>query len=72
MIQQKIVPNLWFNGNAKEAVEFYTNVFPNSSIVSTTYYPESREEGLADFQVNLAGEVLTRRVYVRRATFYRN
>lgn len=55
----KITPNLWFNGNAKEAVDFYVSVFPNSRILSTEYYPESTEEGLADFQKDLAGEVLT-------------
>ncbi len=53
---QKIVPNLWFAGNAKEAVEFYTSVFKDSKIVSTAYYPE---EGLADFQKDMAGKVLT-------------
>src|SRR4051812_3122144 len=53
---QKITPNLWFDGNAKEAVEFYTSVFPDSKIVSTSYYPE---EGLADFQKKLAGKELT-------------
>jgi predicted 3-demethylubiquinone-9 3-methyltransferase (glyoxalase superfamily) len=56
---QKITPNLWFNGNAKEAVDFYTSVFPNSKILSTEYYPKSTEEGLADFQKELAGKVLT-------------
>lgn len=56
---QKITPNLWFDGNAKEAVDFYVSVFPNSSVLSTEHYPESDEEGLADFQKNLAGEVLT-------------
>lgn len=29
---QKIVPHLWFNTEAKEAVSFYTSVFPNSRI----------------------------------------
>jgi predicted 3-demethylubiquinone-9 3-methyltransferase (glyoxalase superfamily) len=53
---QKITPNLWFNGNAKEAVEFYVSVFPESKIKSTAYYPK---EGLLDFQQDLAGEVLT-------------
>src|SRR5262245_41548086 len=53
---QKITPNLWFDGNAKEAAEFYISVFPNSSIVATTYY---QEEGLADFQQPLAGKELT-------------
>lgn len=53
---QKITPNLWFDGNAKEAVDFYVSVFPDSKIVSTSYYPE---EGLLDFQKNLAGKELT-------------
>lgn len=57
-MQQKITPNLWFNKNAKEAVEFYLSVFPNSKILSTEYYPKTKEEGLADFQLELAGEVL--------------
>ncbi len=56
---QKITPNLWFNGNAQEAVDFYVTVFPNSKILSTEYYPKSTDEGLADFQQTLAGEVLT-------------
>lgn len=56
---QKITPNLWFDGNAKEAADFYVSVFPNSKIVSTEYYPNSTEEGLADFQKDLAGKVLT-------------
>jgi predicted 3-demethylubiquinone-9 3-methyltransferase (glyoxalase superfamily) len=58
-ITQKIIPNLWFNGNAEEAVEFYTSVFPNSKVIATAYYPNSAEEGLADFQLDLAGKVLT-------------
>jgi predicted 3-demethylubiquinone-9 3-methyltransferase (glyoxalase superfamily) len=53
---QKITPNLWFDGNAKEAVDFYLSVFPNSKIISTEYYPE---EGLADFQKEMAGKILT-------------
>jgi predicted 3-demethylubiquinone-9 3-methyltransferase (glyoxalase superfamily) len=56
---QKITPNLWFDGNAKEAAEFYVSVFPDSTILSTSYYPKSLEEGLAEFQLDLAGKVLT-------------
>ena len=56
---EKITPNLWFDGNAKEAVDFYISVFPNSRIVSTTDYPKSSEEGLADFQIDMAGKLLT-------------
>jgi predicted 3-demethylubiquinone-9 3-methyltransferase (glyoxalase superfamily) len=52
----KITPNLWFDGNAQEAVDFYVSVFPNSKIVSTEHYPT---EGLADFQKDFAGKVLT-------------
>ena len=56
---KKITPNLWFDGNAQEAVDFYISVFPDSKIVGTSYYPQTAEEGLADFQQNLAGKVLT-------------
>lgn len=52
---QKITPNLWFNHNAKEAVDYYVSVFPDSKINSTSYYPN---EGLLDFQKDLAGKEL--------------
>lgn len=55
----QITPNLWFDGNAKDAVDFYVSVFPGSKITKTIYYPNSKEEGLADFQLELAGKVLT-------------
>lgn len=55
-IKQKIVPNLWFDGNAKEAVDFYTSVFKDGKITHTSYYPT---EGLADFQQAFAGKELT-------------
>ncbi|QQS20414.1 VOC family protein [Candidatus Saccharibacteria bacterium] len=53
---QKITPNLWFDGNAKQAVDFYVSVFEGSTITATTYYPS---EGLLDFQQALAGKELT-------------
>ena len=52
---QKIVPNLWFDGNAKEAVEFYTSVFKDGKVLDTSYYPT---EGLLEFQQPLAGKEL--------------
>lgn len=52
----KIIPNLWFSGNASEAVDFYLSVFKDSKIISSSNYPE---KGLADFQKSLAGKVLT-------------
>ena len=55
-MMKDITPNLWFEGNASEAVEFYISIFPSSKIVSTTNYPH---EGLADFQKEMAGKVLT-------------
>ena len=53
---QKITPNLWFEHNAQEAIDFYISVFPDAKIISTEHYPE---EGLADFQKEFAGKVLT-------------
>ncbi|HEY4160759.1 MAG TPA: VOC family protein [Candidatus Saccharimonadales bacterium] len=55
---QKITPNLWFDGNAKEAVDFYVSALPDSKVLSTEYYPNSAEEGLADFQQDMAGKEL--------------
>lgn len=52
---QKITPNLWFKGNAEEAVQFYLSVFPDGKIITTSYYPT---EGLLDFQAPFAGKVL--------------
>lgn len=53
---QKIIPNLWFEGNAKEAAEFYVSLFPDAKITNTSYYPT---EGIADFQKDFAGKELT-------------
>lgn len=57
-MQQKITPNLWFDGNAKEAVDYYVSVFPDSKVINIAYYPNSTEEGLADFQKDMAGKEL--------------
>lgn len=56
---QKIVPNFWFDHNAEEAVDFYLSVFNDGKINATLHYPKTEEEGLADFQKDLAGKVLT-------------
>ncbi|SDC01641.1 Glyoxalase superfamily enzyme, possibly 3-demethylubiquinone-9 3-methyltransferase [Raineyella antarctica] len=52
---QKIVPNLWFDHNAEEAVSFYTSVFPDARIVGTMNYPTE----VPDFQKDLAGQPVT-------------
>jgi predicted 3-demethylubiquinone-9 3-methyltransferase (glyoxalase superfamily) len=48
-MQQKIVPNLWFDAEAEEAAEFYIGVFENSRIVNVTHYTEAspRDAGMA-------------------------
>lgn len=51
-----IVPALWCDHTADEAAEFYTHIFPDSSITSTFRYPH---EGLLDFQQKFAGRTLT-------------
>lgn len=56
---QRIVPNFWFDHNAEEAVDFYLSVFKDGKINATLHYPKTEEEGLADFQKDLAGKVLT-------------
>ena len=40
-MKAKIVPNLWFDGQAEQAAEFYTSVFPNSRILGVQRYTEA-------------------------------
>lgn len=56
---QQITPNLWFSGNAREAIDFYLSVFKDGKETGTFYYPLAKEGGLADFQLDLAGKPLT-------------
>ncbi len=42
---QKIVPFLWFDKNAEEAMNFYVSIFNNSRIVSVKRYPDGITEG---------------------------
>ena len=37
-IRTRISPNLWFDFNAKEAVDFYVSVFPDSKVLRTSHY----------------------------------
>jgi predicted 3-demethylubiquinone-9 3-methyltransferase (glyoxalase superfamily) len=39
-MKQKIVPNLWFDGQAEEAAEFYLTVFDDARIIDKTHYTE--------------------------------
>ncbi|WBT09152.1 VOC family protein [Corynebacterium sp. SCR221107] len=53
---QKIVPNIWCNGNALEVGEFYADTFPKAKVTTIVRYPT---EGLPDFQKSMAGKPLT-------------
>ncbi|PZF74727.1 VOC family protein [Taibaiella soli] len=37
---QKITPCFWFNGQAEEAMNFYTSIFSNSKMTNIMYYNE--------------------------------
>jgi predicted 3-demethylubiquinone-9 3-methyltransferase (glyoxalase superfamily) len=52
---QRVTPFLWFNNQAEEAAGFYTGIFPNSRILTTTRY--TREASEASGQP--AGSVMT-------------
>src|SRR3954466_3330674 len=40
-MQQRITTNLWFDGNAEEAAEYYCSIFKNSRVVSSAPYTDS-------------------------------
>ncbi|KAL3486422.1 Glyoxalase/Bleomycin resistance protein/Dihydroxybiphenyl dioxygenase [Aspergillus germanicus] len=44
MSLSKITPCLWFDGQAEEAAQFYTTIFPNSRITTTQYYTDAGKE----------------------------
>ncbi|KAK3296427.1 3-demethylubiquinone-9 3-methyltransferase-domain-containing protein [Chaetomium fimeti] len=51
----QITTCLWFDGQASEAANFYTSIFPNSKVVSTQHYLENGKE----FHGHEPGTVLT-------------
>jgi len=58
--KQKIKPCLWFDGNAEEAVRFYTGLFPDSSIDTIHRaiidYPGGKEGAVLTIAFKLAGQ----------------
>lgn len=52
---QKIVPSLWFDNNAEEAMEYYVSVFPNSKIISKDKYPD---ESLDEHFRGMSGKII--------------
>lgn len=59
---QKITPNLWFAGNAEEAVNFYISLFDNARIVRISRYGKSGplpEGTIMAIAFELAGQSFT-------------
>src|SRR5689334_4794460 len=51
---QKIIPHLWYDKEAKEAVEFYVSLFPNSKIThsSTLHNTPSGDADVLTFELD--------------------
>ncbi|MDO8212454.1 VOC family protein [Conexibacter sp. CPCC 206217] len=58
---QKIIPNLWFDNEAKEAAEYYVSVFREGRIVNVTHYTEG--------SMRPAGTILTVEFELRGVRF---
>lgn len=62
-----IVPSLWFaDNNCEEAVNYYMEVFPNSSIETIEYYPD---ESLDEHFKGMEGKVITAVFYLNGLKF---
>ncbi|UNK70649.1 VOC family protein [Microbacterium sp. H1-D42] len=48
-MSQKIIPNLWFNGDAEQGGEFYSAALPNTTSRITARYPDEVPESQAGF-----------------------
>ena len=54
---KNIVPSLWFgDNNCEEAIRYYVQVFPHSSIQHLTRYPD---EKLDEHFVGMSGKIIT-------------
>ncbi len=61
-----IQPCLWFDNQAREAMEYYVDVFPNSRIVSIEEYPA---ESLDEHFVGMSGKVINGRFTLNGVDF---
>ncbi|GAB3386780.1 VOC family protein [Humibacter soli] len=61
-----IQPCLWFDNQAREAMEYYTSVFPDSRIVSIETYPD---ESLDEHFEGMSGRVLNGRFTLNGVDF---
>ena len=55
-VRQKIVPHLWFDKEAVEAVAFYTSVFPDSRVKHTTTLYDTPSGTAVSVSFDLCGQ----------------
>jgi predicted 3-demethylubiquinone-9 3-methyltransferase (glyoxalase superfamily) len=53
-----LTPNLWFDGNAEEAANFYAAVFPKSRVVSVNHAPADSPGGPKGYVVSVDWTIL--------------
>jgi predicted 3-demethylubiquinone-9 3-methyltransferase (glyoxalase superfamily) len=63
---QAIQPCLWFNDQAREAMEYYVELFPNSRIISVEEYPDA---SLDEHFTGMSGKVLNGRFTLNGVDF---
>lgn len=61
-----IQPCLWFDSQAREAMEYYVEVFPDSRITEVVAYPD---ESLDEHFAGMAGKVITGRFTLNGVDF---
>ena len=58
-----ITPFLWFDGQVRQAVDFYASVFPDAEIISTSVFPgDAPDRQAGDFMtatIRIAGQEVT-------------
>ena len=62
----KIIPFLWFDNTAEEAINFYISLFKNSKIESITRYPDNSTD---EHMKGMSGKVLTAVFYLNGQKF---
>lgn len=63
---QAIRPCLWFNNQAREAMDYYVEVFPNSRIISVENYPDEAHD---EHFTGMSGKVLNGRFTLNGVDF---